>query len=260
MSRTKILGKLRKLRSSEEHQSDYCDDEPFVSTKHAPRLPLSPRKWASQQEALNPGIILSVTDGAETRTELRKRLRDQRRQLTPEQRAVAQDAAAQRLEKFLGSQPPGLLGTYMPTDGELDINQTLDALRDLGWRIFLPVLQADLQMGFAEWVATETLQPNKFGILEPAAPAELLSASSLDVVVVPCVGLDESGNRLGFGAGYYDRAFSGKVAGTERRTLLVGCAFDLQFVQGLAAEPWDVPMKYILTESKLRPVTTPTLE
>ena len=201
-----------------------------------------------------------MTDGSETRTELRKSLRDQRRQLTPEQRAVSQHAAARHLENFLGSQPPGLLGTYMPTDGELDINHTVDNLRDLGWSIFLPVLQADLQMEFAEWVATETLQPNKFRILEPAAPAKLLSASSLDVVLVPCVGLDESGNRLGFGAGYYDRAFSEHVAGTERGTKLVGCAFDLQLVQALAVEPWDVPMKYILTESNLRPVTNPAHE
>ncbi len=201
-----------------------------------------------------------MTDEAETRTELRKRLRDQRRHLPAEHRTNAEHAAARHLEKFLGSQPPGLLGTYMPTDGELDINQTVDNLRDLGWRIFLPVLQADLQMEFAEWVATETLQANKFGILEPAAPAELLSASSLDVVLVPCVGLDESGNRLGFGAGYYDRAFSGQVAGTERRTRLIGCAFDLQLVQGLVAEPWDVPMQYTLTESKLRPVSAPAPE
>ena len=201
-----------------------------------------------------------MTDGSESRTELRKSLRDQRRQLPAEQRASAEYAAARHLEKFLESQPPGLLGTYMPTDGELDINHTVDNLRDLGWRIFLPVLQTDLQMEFAEWVATETLQPNKFRILEPAAPAKLLSASSLDVVLVPCVGLDESGNRLGFGAGYYDRAFSGHVAGTERGTKLVGCAFDLQLVQGLAAEPWDVPMRYILTESNLRPVTNPDTE
>ena len=201
-----------------------------------------------------------MTDESETRTELRKRLRELRRHLPAEHRTNAEYAAARHLEKFLGSQPPGLLGTYMPTDGELDINQTVDNLRDLGWRIFLPVLQADLQMEFAEWVATETLQPNKFGILEPAAPAELLSARSLDVVLVPCVGLDESGNRLGFGAGYYDRAFSGQVAGTERRTRLIGCAFDLQLVQGLVAEPWDVPMQYTLTESKLRPVSAPAPE
>jgi len=203
----------------------------------------------------NPGIIFDVTDEPETRTELRKRLRDQRRHLPAEHRSNAEHAAARHLEKFLGSQPPGLLGTYMPTDGELDINHTVGSLRDLGWRIFLPVLQADLQMEFAEWVATESLLLNKFGILEPVAPAELLSASSLDVVVVPCVALDESGNRLGFGAGYYDRAFSGQVAGTERLPKLVGCAFDLQLVQGLAAEPWDVPMQYTLTESKLSLVT-----
>lgn len=201
-----------------------------------------------------------MTDESETRTELRKRLRELRRHLPAEQRANAEYAAARHLEKFLGSQPPGLLGTYMPTDGELNINHTVDNLRDLGWRIFLPVLQADLQMEFAEWVATETLLPNKYGILEPAAPKKMLPASSLDVVVVPCVALDESGNRLGFGAGYYDRAFSGHVAGTERGTKLVGCAFDLLLVQGLAAELWDVPMKYILTESKLRPVSAPAHE
>jgi 5-formyltetrahydrofolate cyclo-ligase len=198
-----------------------------------------------------------VTDESETRTELRERLRELRRQLPAEQRSVAEHAAARRLEQFLGSQPPGLLGTYMPTDGELDINHTADNLRDLGWRIFLPVLQPDLHMEFAEWVATEPLLPNRFGILEPAAPNELLSASSLNVVVVPCVALDESGNRLGFGAGYYDRAFSGQVASSGRLPRLVGCAFDLQFVQGLVAEPWDVPMQYLLTESKLSLATTP---
>ena len=196
-----------------------------------------------------------MSDESETRTELRERLRELRRQLPAEQRSVAEHAAARRLEQFLGSQPPGLFGTYMPTDGELDINHAADNLRDMGWRVFLPVLQADLHMEFAEWVAAEPLLPNRFGILEPAAPNELLSASSLNVVVVPCVALDESGNRLGFGAGYYDRAFSGQVAGTGRGPRLVGCAFDLQFVQGLVAEPWDVPMQYLLTESKLSLVT-----
>ena len=209
---------------------------------------------------LNPGIIFDVTDEPETRTELRKRLRDQRRHLPAEHRSNAEHAAARHLEKFLGSQPPGLLGTYMPTDGELDINHTVDSLRDLGWRIFLPVLQADLQMEFAEWVATETLLPNKYGILEPAAPKKMLPARSLNVVVVPCVALDESGNRLGFGAGYYDRAFSGQVAGIAQLPKLVGCAFDLQLVQGLVAEPWDVPMQYTLTESKLSPVSAPAPE
>lgn len=148
---------------------------------------------------------------------------------------------------------------YSATDAELDLSSATQELRSLGWRTFLPVLGAERQMDFAEWETEEQLEPNKFGILQPSEPSELMSASQMDLLVVPCVGLDAAGNRLGFGAGFYDRALEGvhrthtQSSGRtqNRRPLLIGCVFDIQIVEDLRAEPWDVPMHYVLSESHI---------
>lgn len=206
-----------------------------------------------------------MTEQPETRNELRTRLRQLRRELLPEQRSNAEQAVAKQLAEFVASRPPGLVCTYAPTDGELDLRLCKEQLQNLGWRVFLPVIGQGRQMKFAEWAASGHLEPNRFGVLEPAEPKELRTAGEMSLALIPCVAVDSSGNRLGFGAGFYDRAFSKeglqktdslKSAGPT----LVGCAFSLQVVEELSAETWDVPMHYILTErammQSLPPVTS----
>ena len=199
---------------------------------------------------------MSVSEKPETRNQLRLRLRELRRELLPGQRSNAEQAVAKLLAEFVSSQPPGLACTYIPTDGELDLRLCTERLQDLGWRIFLPVIGDGRQMGFAEWTTHCRLEQNKFGILEPASPAELLTAEQMDLALIPCVAVDASGNRLGFGAGYYDRAFSRAELERDQDSsgagpTLIGCAFSQQVVHELAAEPWDVAMDYILTETAI---------
>jgi 5-formyltetrahydrofolate cyclo-ligase len=72
----------------------------------------------------------------------------------------------------------------------------------------------------------------------------------IDVVVLPVVGFDRRGNRLGMGAGYYDRALRRRqdAARAWRRPLLVGVAFACQELPAIPASPWDVPLDLIVTE------------
>ena len=66
------------------------------------------------------------------------------------------------------------------------------------------------------------------------------------MVVVPCVAVDPSGNRLGFGAGYYDRALAGPSP-----VIRLGVAFEVQVVDRIEPAPWDVPLDVVVTESRV---------
>ncbi len=192
--------------------------------------------------------------------ELRRQLRAKRRAVPEAQRA----AAARRIAEHLLACPelagPGRIATFLPSDGEVDPNAALPQLRSRGWEPHLPVVGEDSSMTFAPWVPDDTLAPNRYGIPEPSdhrAPRR--TAADLDVILVPCVGLDTRGNRLGFGVGFYDRALG--TVPSARRPLLVGVAFELSIVDELVPDPWDVPVDVVVTERRVvrtgaeRPVT-----
>ena len=140
------------------------------------------------------------------------------------------------------------LGAYVAVDGEVDPAPLVERLGAIGAQPHLPVLDGD-RLRFALDDAPETRRANRFGILEPTGPT--VDATRLDVVLVPLVAVDHRGNRLGFGAGYYDRTFSALAGGTRpARPLLIGLAYDEQVVDTLPAQPWDVPLDALLTPTR----------
>ena len=215
---------------------------------------------------------MSIPSSPERSTDaLRASVRQIRRSLD----AAALDAAATSLARQLCHLEvlagPGTLGTYLPTDGEIDPNLAMDELRARGWQTALPVIGDDRAMSYAPWSSTTTLAPNRFGIDEPAPPVTSLSTDQLDVVLVPCVAVDLDGNRIGFGAGFYDRAFAPPAVTADRtaadtlspdapapdattpprRAVLVGVVHDIQVVERVEPDPWDVPMDLIVTEARV---------
>lgn len=84
---------------------------------------------------------------------------------------------------------------------------------------------------------------NRYGIMEPDPEKSILiPKEKIDVVLVPCVGFDESGTRLGHGGGYYDRYLKDCPA------FKIGIAFECQKVEELEADEWDIPLDMIITE------------
>ena len=82
--------------------------------------------------------------------------------------------------------------------------------------------------------------------------AALLSATQIDLVLVPLLGFDRRGNRLGAGAGYYDRSFEFlRAKPRPAQPLLVGIGYHFQEVPELPAESWDVPLDFIATDREL---------
>ncbi|MEO8809219.1 MAG: 5-formyltetrahydrofolate cyclo-ligase [Rhodanobacter sp.] len=191
-------------------------------------------------------------DAVAQRRELRRLLAEQRQALP----AAARIAAAQGLRHSLEQLPEYLtdarVAGYWASHGELPLNLVMPPLTARGQQFLLPVLGKNKTLRFAAWKAGDAVQSNRYGIPEPAEPVELLEPFQLDLVLVPLLGFDRRGNRLGHGGGYYDRSFAflnEQVRPTE--PLLVGIAYGFQELSRLDRQNWDVPLDYIATEREL---------
>lgn len=92
------------------------------------------------------------------------------------------------------------------------------------------------------------LAPGTFGVLEPPfAQSNIVESGSVDVVIVPGCAFDLGKNRIGYGAGYYDRFFSGINSSCQK----IGICFDFQIKENIPAEEHDVPLDILVTEKRI---------
>ncbi len=123
----------------------------------------------------------------------------------------------------------------------------------MGKQCLLPVLHplGHKRLWFSPWRPGERLRANRYGIEEPLwERAGLVDVRGVDLVVVPLVAFDAACNRMGMGAGYYDRTFAWKLRHPDRlRPRLVGYAHDFQRIEKLDRNPWDVPLQAVITEN-----------
>lgn len=184
-----------------------------------------------------------------TRPELRRQLQARRAALVPGQRLAAADAVARHLAAQPDLREPGYVAGYWAVGGEVPLHAV--QLRLAPAQVWcLPVLQDGGHLRFAPWRAGDPLVNNRYGIPEPDVdPASTLAPEALALVLVPLVGFDRSGNRLGMGGGYYDRSFAFRREAPAPPTL-VGVAYGCQEVPALAREDWDVPLDAVATEQE----------
>ena len=186
-------------------------------------------------------------DPAHDRDVIRREMRGARAALAPNQVAAAAAALSERIGALPGYINAGSVAGYLATPGEMDpLPAMRRALAD-GKVCYVPVISGK-RLRFAPWTPDSLLRKNRFGILEPAVETEqLLLPAALQLVLVPLVAFDVYCNRIGMGGGYYDRSFAGHTAGGAQ--LLAGIAHDMQKVDTLAAQPWDVTLDCVVTES-----------
>jgi 5-formyltetrahydrofolate cyclo-ligase len=117
---------------------------------------------------------------------------------------------------------------------------------------YLPVLSrlTHDRLWFVPFTPDTPLTRNRFGILEPLAPARTrVCAQELDLILMPLVGFDTRGNRLGMGGGFYDKSLAFlRTRSVWRKPHLIGLAHDFQRVDKLAAGAWDVPLQAVATD------------
>ena len=136
----------------------------------------------------------------------------------------------------------GSLYAYLDVRNEVCTRPLIEYCFQIGLPVYVPYV-TNSGMFFSELTDFSQLRDGAFGISEPAAPAAA-EPDSESLFVVPGVGFDRSGRRLGYGAGYYD-----KYLGCRAYMCLIGICFDIQVADHIPSEETDVAMDLILTEN-----------
>jgi 5-formyltetrahydrofolate cyclo-ligase len=186
---------------------------------------------------------------------LRTQIRAARRALPPDQQRRAADSLVRhvsRLPCFVNSQRIAL---YYPDNGEIDPTGLLQLAWSMKKSCYLPVLHHvnGNRLRFALVRPGTRLVKNRYGIPEPEhGPRQWLMARQLDLILLPLVAFDAQANRLGMGGGYYDLTLSFlRHRSLWKRPRLLGAAHELQKVDRLTTEPWDVPLDGVVTDKAL---------
>ena len=188
------------------------------------------------------------------RDELRRELREARRALIPDVRRAAALAAAEILSVTPLYRDAKRLAVYVAVENELDPEPLVLKARAAGKQLYLPVLPpADAGiMSFLPYPAGAWLKPNRFSIPEPVS-GDPCAPADLDLVLTPLVAFDSSGNRLGMGAGYYDKTFAFLKRLKRAHPALIGYAYECQKTPEVDAAHWDVPLSGVVTEQQFYP-------
>jgi 5-formyltetrahydrofolate cyclo-ligase len=191
-----------------------------------------------------PGLYADEVIAVKVKAELRKRMRGLRRAAP----AAACEARSEKIRERLLSLPrvaaARSIALFFPIEGRNEVNLVpLDAaLRARGVAIGYPSIDPESRvMCFRTVADTDALEERGFGFREPAADCPKLAP---DVIVVPALAVAPSGHRLGYGAGYYDRALA------ESRAWTVAVLYDYQVLADLPTLPHDVPVAHVVTDAR----------
>lgn len=144
---------------------------------------------------------------------------------------------------------PGLIGAYWPHRGEFDCRPLMRRIIALGGEVALPVaVRPRHPLEFRRWTPRASMIAGVAGIPHPAAGPPVRPT----LLLVPTVGFDPLGYRLGYGAGYYDRT----LAAFDERPTTFGLAFELGRLATIYPQAHDLPMDHIVTEAGILPRAT----
>ncbi|MDB5524611.1 MAG: 5-formyltetrahydrofolate cyclo-ligase family protein [Rhizobium sp.] len=144
--------------------------------------------------------------------------------------------------------PGEMISGFFPIRTEADIRPLMHRLKGRGACLCLPVVLDKETIIFRQISDGMPMVETGFGTAGPGPNANVVDP---DLLLVPLSAFDATGHRIGYGAGYYDRAIS-RLSAKGMVPRLIGVAFDCQQVDAVPFEPHDVPLDAVLTESGLK--------
>ncbi|HQS84649.1 MAG: 5-formyltetrahydrofolate cyclo-ligase [Alphaproteobacteria bacterium 16-39-46] len=156
------------------------------------------------------------------------------------------------LQDTLKVTPHAIIGGYWPLKDEADCRPLLTFLSQLGFSCALPYVDAkDTPLSFRAWAPEDLLTscPYYTDLLQPLQSRPLLTPN---VLLIPFLGFDKQGHRLGYGGGFYDRTLHHLRQVQKEPLIAIGVGFSMQEVEPLPTTSTDEPLDWILTEQGLR--------
>ena len=170
------------------------------------------------------------------KAEIRNQLKSVRDALTLEERREKSYHVTKHLKKFL--EPYQTVFAYVSKEPEVESLVIINSLLEDGKTVIVPIIQTEtktLRLSYLKNVAD--LEPGTFRVPEPLSTESPADAETIEIALMPLVGFDRSGNRLGYGAGYYDRFFEA-YPDIPR----IGLAYACQEAPAIPADPFDHKM------------------
>jgi len=189
----------------------------------------------------------------EQKAQLRKIILKRRNELTATEVEQKSAAIASKLFNLDFFKEAKTVMFYCSMPGEVDTKSMIRKALNLGKRVFLPCInEKSKTLKALEFnVSSDVLEKGPYGIYQPKQNAKKRSAvKHFDIVFVPAIAFDESGYRIGFGHGYYDRFLA-----TNNFAVSVGLAYSFAVVEFVPREYFDVSVNVLLTEEKVVSVT-----
>jgi len=165
-----------------------------------------------------------------------------RRASLPERYPLAKEKIVSLFFDSFSFSPETVMGAYWPRGAEFDTRPLLKSLITAHYTCALPSILPTGTLEFRVWDPSVPLMQGKFNILEPSSSSPRVFPQ---VLLVPLLGVDRAGNRLGYGQGHYDRYLS------HHTPLTIGLGFHEQLVKTIPAQDHDISLDYILTEAEL---------
>jgi len=159
--------------------------------------------------------------------------------------AAALELLRQRMDAHIWRSFPGLAAAKLafcwPIRGEYDARGLAEKLRERGAVTALPVVVAPGQpLVFREWHPGVALIFGPLGIPYPVDSDPVVPTAAL----LPMVGWDEGGHRLGYGGGFFDRT----LASLAKKPVLIGVSYEMARMKTIRPQSWDIPMDWVVTE------------
>lgn len=176
-----------------------------------------------------------------TKAALRTRLLKQRAALTDVEKAEQSQLVSNRVIDLIRKLNPRSMFIYVATDEEVGTRELIEIMANRAITVAVPRIISREEMRAVHFPGFSAMRAGPLGILAPVETSAL--EQTIDVAIVPGLGFSLTGDRLGFGAGYYDRWFAAHPA-----TIRIGIAFEFQVAESIPNEPHDVKMHYVVTD------------
>ena len=179
----------------------------------------------------------------------RSQLRHKRKQLSPSQQHSASLRLSLQLSQLKLVRSAKHIGIYHANAGEISLSKLIKSKPTT--RFYSPQIKDENLSFHYQKQFSRGLKKHKWGVLEPCNNRTRLT-EQLDVVLMPLVAFTKIGDRMGMGGGFYDRKFSyrnqARIKNHYKKPVLIGIAHDLQHVNALTTQAWDVSCDFIVTD------------
>jgi len=190
---------------------------------------------------------------SQSSTEIRKIKRAQRNTFPTSTQQEHSEALEQLIIQDKVYKNSQHIACYLANDGEIDPVKIIEHAWSDNKKVYLPILSPSKNsLYFVAYTSKSKFKVNRFGIPEPICqPSQWKKASQMDLLLIPLVAFDVSGNRIGMGGGFYDRTLAFLPQQQSNKPRLIGLAHEIQKVDHLNRQEWDIPLDVIITEKKI---------